>query len=70
MPADRIPRHSRQPSGERTATPSMTLDEPNSPFERCFVLNHCPIAFVEEGGGNRLPDKLPVADRQALMRIC
>ena len=39
-------------------------------FERCFVLNYCPLAFLEESGRNRTPDKLPVAERQRLTRVC
>lgn len=39
-------------------------------FDRFFVWNHCPLAFLEEGGRNRTPDKLPAAEREPLMKIC
>jgi single-strand selective monofunctional uracil DNA glycosylase len=39
-------------------------------FERFFVLNYCPLAFLEEGGKNRTPDKLPAAERAALYQAC
>lgn len=39
-------------------------------FERFFVANYCPLAFVEESGRNRTPDKLPEAERVPLYRVC
>ncbi|MEM7435116.1 MAG: uracil-DNA glycosylase family protein [Myxococcota bacterium] len=39
-------------------------------FSRFFVVNYCPLVFVEESGRNRTPDKLPPAERDALMRPC
>jgi single-strand selective monofunctional uracil DNA glycosylase len=39
-------------------------------FSRFFVANYCPLAFVEETGANRTPDKLPAAEQQALMSAC
>jgi single-strand selective monofunctional uracil DNA glycosylase len=39
-------------------------------FERFFVANYCPLAFVEESGRNRTPDKLPEAERVVLYRAC
>lgn len=39
-------------------------------FARAFVANYCPLVFVEEGGANRTPDKLPRAERDALFRAC
>jgi single-strand selective monofunctional uracil DNA glycosylase len=39
-------------------------------FERFFVWNYCPLAFLEEGGRNRTPDKLPAAEREALYAVC
>jgi single-strand selective monofunctional uracil DNA glycosylase len=39
-------------------------------FARAFVANYCPLVFVEEGGANRTPDKLPRAEREALFRAC
>ena len=43
---------------------------PESFFSRFFVLNYCPLMFVEESGRNRTPDKLPVAERRPLLSIC
>ncbi|QDU83537.1 Uracil DNA glycosylase superfamily protein [Planctomycetes bacterium Pla163] len=39
-------------------------------FDRFFVWNFCPLAFMEEGGKNRTPDKLPAAEREALFEVC
>lgn len=39
-------------------------------FERFFVANYCPLVFMEEGGANRTPDKLPAAEREALFAAC
>lgn len=39
-------------------------------FERFFVLNYCPLVFMEEGGKNRTPDKLPAAEREPLFAAC
>lgn len=39
-------------------------------FERFFVWNYCPLAFLEEGGKNRTPDKLPAPEREALFAVC
>jgi len=39
-------------------------------FERFFVANYCPLAFLEASGRNRTPDKLPRAERDRLFAIC
>jgi len=39
-------------------------------FKNHFVLNFCPLAFLEESGRNRTPDKLPAAEREALYAAC
>jgi len=39
-------------------------------FSRFFVANYCPLAFLEEGGRNRTPDKLPAGERGPLLEIC
>lgn len=39
-------------------------------FARHFVANYCPLIFMEESGRNVTPDKLPRAERDALLRIC
>ncbi len=47
-----------------------TFTTPGAFFKRMFVANYCPLAFLEEGGKNRTPDKLPKAERQALFGLC
>lgn len=44
--------------------------EPMDFFDRFFVVNFCPLVFMEEGGKNRTPDKLPAEERDALFEIC
>ncbi|MFL6529496.1 MAG: uracil-DNA glycosylase family protein [Chthoniobacterales bacterium] len=39
-------------------------------FAEHFVVNYCPLAFLEESGCNRTPDKLPVSEREALFAAC
>lgn len=40
-------------------------------FFRCFfVANYCPLAFLEAGGRNRTPDRLPRSEREPLLAIC
>lgn len=39
-------------------------------FARCFVLNYCPLVFMEESGKNRIPEKLPRAERDPLFAAC
>jgi single-strand selective monofunctional uracil DNA glycosylase len=39
-------------------------------FSRFFVANWCPLAFLEEGGKNLTPDKLPATEREALREPC
>ena len=39
-------------------------------FERFFVANYCPLAFMEASGANRTPDKLPAAEQQAVQSAC
>ena len=44
--------------------------EPEAFFARFFVVNYCPLVFMEESGKNRTPDKLPTNEREALFAIC
>jgi single-strand selective monofunctional uracil DNA glycosylase len=37
---------------------------------RFFVANYCPLVFMEEGGRNRIPEKLPKAERIPLSAAC
>ena len=39
-------------------------------FQRFFVINYCPLSFMEESSRNRTPDKLPAAERDALFKVC
>lgn len=46
------------------------FESPDAFFERFFVWNYCPLAFLEETGRNRTPDKLPAAEREQLFDAC
>jgi single-strand selective monofunctional uracil DNA glycosylase len=39
-------------------------------FEQHFVLNYCPLVFMEETGRNRTPDKLPSGESTPLNKLC
>jgi single-strand selective monofunctional uracil DNA glycosylase len=39
-------------------------------FERFFVINYCPLVFMEASGKNLTPDKLPAAERAPLFAAC
>ena len=39
-------------------------------FERFLILNYCPLVFMEKGGRNITPDKLPAAERDPLLAAC
>jgi single-strand selective monofunctional uracil DNA glycosylase len=39
-------------------------------FAEHFVVNYCPLAFLESSGKNRTPDKLPRGERIALEAAC
>jgi single-strand selective monofunctional uracil DNA glycosylase len=39
-------------------------------FERFYVANYCPLAFMEESGRNRTPDKLPRGEQASLFAAC
>ena len=39
-------------------------------FARFFVLNYCPLAFLEASGKNRTPDRLPADEREPLFAAC
>lgn len=43
---------------------------PEAFFSRFFVVNYCPLVFLEESGRNRTPDKLHPSERKALQAIC
>jgi len=44
--------------------------EPHRFFAEHLVLNYCPLAFIEGSGRNRTPDKLPAAEKAALLAVC
>lgn len=39
-------------------------------FADWFVLNYCPLVFLEESGRNFTPDKLPAAQQRAVQAAC
>ena len=43
---------------------------PEDFFRHFFVWNYCPLAFLEESGRNRTPDKLPRKERDQLFDAC
>jgi single-strand selective monofunctional uracil DNA glycosylase len=43
---------------------------PSSFFERFFVANYCPLVFMEQGGRNLTPDKLPKLLTTQLFAAC
>jgi single-strand selective monofunctional uracil DNA glycosylase len=43
---------------------------PETFFERAFVLNYCPLLFLSESGANVTPDKLSKEERAAIERAC
>ncbi|MHB0980239.1 MAG: uracil-DNA glycosylase family protein [Thermoleophilia bacterium] len=47
-----------------------TFGTPEAFFDRFFVANYCPLAFLEESGRNRTPDRLPAAEREPLFAAC
>ena len=43
---------------------------PDRFFARFFIHNYCPLIFLLESGRNLTPDKLPAAERRALLAPC
>jgi single-strand selective monofunctional uracil DNA glycosylase len=43
---------------------------PDNFFDRHFVVNYCPLAFLEETGRNRTPDKLSPIEKTKLTAAC
>lgn len=39
-------------------------------FAECFVLNWCPLVFLEASGRNRTPEQLPAAELEPLRAAC
>ena len=44
--------------------------QPEAFFAGNFVVNYCPLAFLEETGRNRTPDKLPAVETRPLEAVC
>jgi single-strand selective monofunctional uracil DNA glycosylase len=47
-----------------------SFGDPARFFAQFFVVNYCPLAFMEASGRNRTPDKLPAAEREPLFEAC
>jgi single-strand selective monofunctional uracil DNA glycosylase len=45
-------------------------EHPEAFFKQFFVINYCPLVFMEASGRNRTPDKLPAAEKKRLFQIC
>jgi single-strand selective monofunctional uracil DNA glycosylase len=43
---------------------------PDSFFRHYFVLNYCPLLFLDGNGANLTPDKLPASERRSLVAVC
>ncbi len=39
-------------------------------FQRFFVVNYCPLCFMDDGGRNVTPDKLLASEREPLLAAC
>jgi len=46
------------------------FETPERFFDRFFVVNYCPLVFLEASGRNRTPDCLPIRERVPLMEAC
>jgi single-strand selective monofunctional uracil DNA glycosylase len=44
--------------------------DPRTFFSQAFVLNYCPLLFLDAGGKNLTPDKLRASERAALVAVC
>ena len=43
---------------------------PDAFFQQFFIWNYCPLAFLEDTGRNRTPDRLPPQEREPLYEAC
>ena len=63
--------HRSEVSGERLwGLFAKRFGAPEKFFGDHLVVNYCPLAFLEESGRNRTPDKLPPPERAALFAVC
>lgn len=46
------------------------FETPERFFARAFVWNWCPLGFLDDGGRNLTPEKLPRAERAAVESVC
>lgn len=47
-----------------------TYGTPEAFFSRFFIANYCPLVFMEDSGRNRIPEKLPRAEREPMNAAC
>jgi single-strand selective monofunctional uracil DNA glycosylase len=47
-----------------------TFGTPEAFFARFFIANYCPLVFMEASGRNRVPEKLPKAEREPMFAAC
>ena len=47
-----------------------TFETPEQFFSRFFVINYCPLLFIEDSGRNRTPNNLRAAERKPLLGVC
>jgi len=63
--------HRSEVSGERLwGLFAKRFGTPDKFFRDHLVVNYCPLAFLEESGRNRTPDKLQPLEREALFTRC
>lgn len=63
--------HRSEISGERLwGLFAKRFGTPDKFFREHLVINYCPLAFLEETGRNRTPDKLLPIERAALFALC
>ncbi len=43
---------------------------PEAFFSEAFVVNYCPLVFLEDSGRNRTPNRLPPGERRPLFEVC
>jgi single-strand selective monofunctional uracil DNA glycosylase len=63
--------HRTEVSGQRLwGLFAQRFGSPERFFAQHMVINYCPLAFVEESGRNRTPDKLRAVEQAALFAAC
>lgn len=81
-PVDRVEAHPKRPIEGFACTRSEVSGarfwgwvrsrhpDPRTFFATRFVVNYCPLAFVEESGRNLTPDKLAAEEREPVFEAC